>query len=182
VYDVRGMIVQGRNVKYRIRLADIDDLPALPTIEQAAGQQFVELGLTYLADITLPMEILVEAQQDGHVWVITTMSGEIVGFAVVSVDKERLHLEEIDIEPAHGRQGLGQKLIMAIGNWARTRGIKTMSLSTFRDIPWNAPYYERLGFKIVPESELTEDLVGVREAEAGVGLPVSQRVIMRKRL
>jgi GNAT superfamily N-acetyltransferase len=110
------------------------------------------------------------------------MSGEIVGFALVSVGKEYLHLEEIDIEPAHGRQGLGRKLIMAICNWARTRGIKTMSLSTFREIPWNAPYYERLGFRIVPEGELTEDLVGVREAEARVGLLVSQRVIMRKHL
>jgi GNAT superfamily N-acetyltransferase len=176
------MVVQGKKVKYRIRLAEVDDLPALPTIEQAAGQQFVELGLAYLENITLPMEILIETQQDGHVWVITTMSGEIVGFAVVSVDKEHLHLEEIDIEPAHRRQGLGQKLIMAICNWAETRGIKTMSLSTFRDIPWNAPYYERLGFRIVPESELTEYLIGVREAEARVGLPVSQRVIMRKHL
>jgi GNAT superfamily N-acetyltransferase len=176
------MIVQGKDAKYRIRLANIDDLPTLPAIERAAGQPFVELGLAYLADITLPMEILVEAQQDGHVWVITTMSGEVVGFAVVSVDKERLHLEEIDIEPSHGRQGLGRKLIVAICNWARTRGIKAMSLSTFRDIPWNAPYYERLGFRIVPESELTEDLVGVREAETRVGLPVAQRVIMRKHL
>jgi GNAT superfamily N-acetyltransferase len=176
------MIVQGKNAKYRIRLANIDDLPALPTIERAAGQQFAELGLACLENITLPMEILVEAQQDGHVWVITAMSGEVVGFAVVSVDKEHLHLEEIDIEPAHGRQGLGRKLIMAICSWAGTRRIKTMSLSTFRDIPWNAPYYERLGFRIVPESELTEDLVGVREAEARVGLPVCQRVIMRKHL
>jgi hypothetical protein len=54
------MIVQGKNAKYRIRLADIDDLPALPTIEQAAGQQFVELGLAYLENITLPMEILIK--------------------------------------------------------------------------------------------------------------------------
>jgi GNAT superfamily N-acetyltransferase len=176
------MIVQGKNAKYRIRLADTDDLPALPAIERAAGQQFVELGLAYLENITLPMEILIEAQRDGHVWVITTMSGEIVGFAVVLVDKDHLHLEEIDIEPAHGRQGLGRKLIRAICNWAGTRGIKTMSLSTFRDILWNAPYYERLGFRIVPESELTEDLVGIREAEGRVGLPLSQRVIMRKHL
>jgi GNAT superfamily N-acetyltransferase len=176
------MIVQGKNAKYRIRLANIDDLPALPAIERAAGQQFVELGLAYLENITLPMETLIEAQRDGHVWVITTMSGEIVGFAVVSVDKERLHLEEIDIEPAHARQGLGRELIAAICGWARTRGIETMSLATFRDVPWNAPYYERLGFGIVPESELTEDLVGIREAEARVGLPVSQRVVMRKHL
>ncbi len=178
----RGMIIQGKNANYQIRLADRDELLALPAIEQAAVQQFVEFGLAYLENITLPIEILTEAQKRSHVWVITTMTAEIVGFAVVSVVKERLHLEEIDIEPAHGRQGLGQALIEAICDRARAIGLKAISLSTFRDIPWNAPYYERLGFRIIPESELTEDLVEIREAEAGVGLPVSQRVIMRKHL
>lgn len=176
------MIVQGKNFNYQIRLATIDDLPALPAIEQAAGQQFVEFGLAYLEDITLPIETLVEAQKRDHVWAVTTMAAEIVGFAVVSVDKEQLHLEEIDIAPAHGRQGLGRALIKTICDWAQASGFKAISLSTFRDIPWNGPYYERIGFKIVSESELTEGLIEIREREARAGLPVSQRVIMRKEL
>ncbi len=176
------MIVQGKNINYQIRLANIDDLPALPAIEQAAGQQFVEFGLTYLENITLPMQTLIKAQKSDHVWVITTMAAEIVGFAVVSADKEQLYLEEIDIEPAHGRQGLGRALIKAICDWAKATGFKAISLSTFRDIPWNGPYYERLGFKIVSESKLTAKLIEIREREAREGLPVSQRVIMRKEL
>jgi len=176
------MAIQGKNTKYRIRLAEIEDLPALLAIEKKAGEKYIEFGLAYLENITLPIETLVEAQGDGRVWVITTLVGEMVGFAVVSTDNEQLHLEEIDIEQAHGRQGLGKALINAICDWAKTAGFKTMSLSTFRDIPWNAPYYERLGFRIVPESEFTEYFLEIQETEEKLGLPNSQRVIMCKNL
>lgn len=176
------MINQGKNSNYQIRLANADELLALPAIERAAGKQFVEFGMDYLDNITVSMETLIESQKSGHVWVITTDVAEAVGFAVISADETRIHLEEIDIEPAHSRQGLGKALIDAICDWGRSAGFMTISLSTFRDIPWNAPYYDRLGFKVVPESEMTESYCDVREAEAEIGLPVSQRVIMCKNL
>jgi GNAT superfamily N-acetyltransferase len=176
------MMIDGKNPNYQIRLAGIDDLPALPAIEQRAGQQFAEVGLGDIGNLTLPMETLIEAKEEGRVWVIATTAAEIIGFALVSVKRESLHLEEIDIDPAHSRQGLGRALISAICHWAKANGFKAMSLATFRDIPWNAPYYERLGFRIIPVSQLADDLIEVREAEARLGLPMNQRVIMVKPL
>ena len=149
----RGMIVQGKNTNYKIRLASTGDLAALPAIEQAAAQQFAEFELAHLENISLPTEALIDAQKSDHVWVITTATKEIVGFAVVSVDKDRLHLEEIDIHPNHSRQGLGRSLINLICDWARATSFNAITLSTFRDIPWNAPYYKLLGFRAVPQSQ-----------------------------
>lgn len=165
---------------YQFRLADRDELAVLPAIERAAGRQFSAFGLAGLENDTFSLEALIEAQKCGRVWVVATASAEIVGFAVVSVHGERLHLEEIDIHPSHGRQGLGSALIGAICDRASAAGFRTISLSTFRDVPWNAPYYARLGFAILAENELTEEFVQIREAEARAGLPVGQRVIMRK--
>jgi hypothetical protein len=73
-------------------------------------------------------------------------------------------------------------MIEAICEWAGAAGFKTISLSTFRDVPWNAPYYERLGFSIIPEHELTADLMQIQQAETDMGLAVSHRVFMRKQL
>ena len=176
------MIIKGKNTDYQIRLASQRELPDLKGVEQAAAKQFAAFGLAKVVNTTLPIETLAGAQKRGHVWVIAATSGEIAGFALVSVVKERLHLEEIDIDPAHSRQGLGKALIGEICAWAGAAGFKTISLSTFKDIPWNAPYYERLGFSVVPGQELNGDFLAIREAEARAGLPVSRRVIMLKRL
>jgi hypothetical protein len=50
-----------------------------------------------------------------------------------------------------------------------------------RTIPWNAPFYSRLGFEIVPEQDLTEGMKRLRRLEATAGLAVAQRVIMLRR-
>jgi GNAT superfamily N-acetyltransferase len=176
------MIITGKNAEYRIRPADREDLSALDEVERAAAGQFSAVGLAHLLNQTLPIERLIEAQKHGHVWVVTTMTDEIVGFAMIETASERVHLEEIDILPAHSGQGLGKELIRFIQAWAVTAGFKAMSLSTFRDVPWNAPYYERLGFRILPQREWSGDLFDLRAAESRAGLPVERRVIMWKDL
>jgi hypothetical protein len=98
-------IIKGKNTNYQIRLARKDELPALKAVEQAAAKQFAAFGLAKVVNTTLPIETLTRAQKRGYVWVIVTTNAEIVGFAVVSAAKERLHLEEIDIDPAHSLQG-----------------------------------------------------------------------------
>jgi len=176
------LTVQGNDAGYQIRLANLNDLPILQVIEQAASQQFSEFGLDGLENINLSIETLIEAQERNYVWVITTTTQEIVGFAVVSTSGSYVHLEEIDIHPNYARQGLGRALINSICNWSKTTGFQAITLSTFRDIPWNAPYYERLGFSIIPENRLSEDLLRVQQQETDLGLPTDQRVMMCKQL
>jgi hypothetical protein len=31
--------------------------------------------------------------------------------------------------------------------WAQRHGLAALTLTTFTDVPWNMPYYERLGFR-----------------------------------
>jgi GNAT superfamily N-acetyltransferase len=91
---------------------------------------------------------------------------------------DTLYLQEIDIEPKHGQKGLGSALVDTVRSWAKLSGYSVISLSTFRDIPWNAPFYSKLGFGILDESELTEGFQQIRRQEKASGLPISERVIM----
>jgi GNAT superfamily N-acetyltransferase len=102
----------------------------------------------------------------------------VVGYAITREVDDTLYLQEIDIEPQHGQKGLGSALVDTVRSWAKLSGYSVMSLSTFRDIPWNAPFYSKLGFVILDESFLTAGFQQIRSQENASGLPISERVIM----
>ena len=103
-----------------------------------------------------------------------------VGFAIVhALELAVIHLHELDIHPKHARQGLGRRLIETIAAWGRERGAIAITLTTFDDIPWNGPYYQRLGFRRLDETELSPALQSIRQAEADADLPMEQRICMQ---
>jgi GNAT superfamily N-acetyltransferase len=121
-----------------------------------------------------------EAQSQGRLWV--ALAGDApVGFAHVEVFSTRAaHLEEIDVHPAHGRRGLGTRLVAAVCEWAARSGYRELTLTTFRDVPWNMPFYARLGFQEVPTEELSSELMAVVRDETRRGLDPARRVVMRR--
>ena len=166
--------------KYTIRLARRDELSLLNEVEQAAAVLFREVGFDFAAEIgPLSLDLLRSLQSKDQIWIAAGRDGLPVGFAVVQIIDGLAHLEEISVHPAHGRQGLGRRLIQVVCDWARDEGYPAVTLSTFRDVPWNAPFYERLGFRVLGEEELGPGLLAVREHEARDGLAVRERVCMR---
>jgi GNAT superfamily N-acetyltransferase len=104
-----------------------------------------------------------------------------VGFAQVEViERGAVHLEEIDVHPDHCRKGLGTKLILHVCHWAGSNGYRAVTLTTFRDVPWNQPFYARLGFDDVPTERVSASLRAVVEDEARRGLDPSRRVVMKR--
>jgi GNAT superfamily N-acetyltransferase len=167
---------------YRVRPANPQDIPSLPEIERAAGRLFDGLDLVQDLNHTVPVEELEQAQKAGRLRVAAGPDGQPVGFALVTVVDGLAHLEELDVHPEHGRRGLGAALVETVCEWAKSAGFAAITLSTFRDVPWNAPFYARLGFRILAEDELTEGLLQLRQAEVKWGLPISKRVVMRREL
>jgi GNAT superfamily N-acetyltransferase len=110
----------------------------------------------------------------GLVWVAT--EGDVpFGFAFAEPFEDALHLWELDAQ----RQGAGRALVMAVAADARARNLPAVTLTTFRDIPWNTPFYTRLGFVEVPQAGANPRLAGLRAHEAALGLDVANRWIMR---
>jgi len=163
-----------------VRPARAADLPALAAIERAAGALFADAGIVgaFLAETT-PAERLREAHADGLLWVATDPGDRPVGFALASVLDSGPHLEELDVHPDFGRRGLGAALVAAVLDWARAAGHGGLTLVTFRDVPWNAPFYERLGFRSLAADALGAGLRERLASEAERGLPTERRVVLR---
>jgi GNAT superfamily N-acetyltransferase len=168
---------------YTIRSPQIEELALLPPIEQAAAARFQDTPYAFLVDANpLPLEFIQQRFQAGQVWVAVDQEDTVIGYAVTREVDRTLYLQEIDVAPSHGQRGIGTALIDHIRAWAKPSGYSVMSLSTFRDIPWNAPFYSKLGFRILDESELTEAFQQIRRQEHEGGLPIAQRVIMHCQL
>ena len=64
------------------------------------------------------------------------------------------HLEQISVLPEHGGQGIGTQLLDAVAGWATGQGHAEVTLTTFRDVPFNAPLYAKRGYEVVPEARV----------------------------
>ena len=168
---------------YTIVLAVPAHIDALPTIELEAASRFrgLDFPMSVLTQ-TSTLADLYAAQSAGRLWVALSETGDPVGFALVELSGDRLHLEEIDVLTAHGRRGLGSALIRAIEQWGFANGFTALTLTTFRDVPWNAPFYEGLGFEVVASDDLDTELEQRRKDEAAQGLDPALRIVMRKSL
>lgn len=167
--------------QYTIRVANSDDLALLPVIERAAATQFLTTDYAELTDFELVSETI--DLEHEYVWVVVDRDDQPVGFAIVHAGESSVvHLHELDVHPQHARQGLGRWLIETVAKWAQKQGAKALTLTTFDDVPWNGPYYERLGFGELEMSELSSALQSIRNAEAAAGLPMAHRICMQLNL
>lgn len=167
---------------YRIAPARPADLPLLPAIELAAARLLAGHAPESVLAETTSQEVLKRVQANGQLWV--ALADDVpVGFAHVEMFEAGVaHLDELDVRPDHGRRGLGSKLVKAVCDWAAREGYGSVTLSTFRDVPWNMPFYARLGFEVIPTNELSPELRAVVQDETRRGLDPERRVVMRQAL
>lgn len=163
-----------------IRLATPEDLPVLQDIERAAGQPFRALGMAAIADDDPPsIADLTAFQRAGRAWVCDAGDGPVAYLLAEIVDGHG-HIEQVSVHPDHARRGLGRRLIEHAAEWASREGLAGLTLTTYADVPWNAPYYARLGFATLDEESLTDGLRAVRDHEIARGLDAWPRVTMRR--
>ncbi|MGI9203216.1 MAG: GNAT family N-acetyltransferase [Woeseiaceae bacterium] len=155
-------------------------IAAIPGIEIAAASRFTAADLpSSLRFKTTAKADLNRAQQDNRLWVATKDAEQVVGFAIADVVDGQAYLVEVGVMPAFGRLGIGTRLVQVTTDWARESKFDHVSLTTFRHLPWNAPFYRRLGFTQVAESEYGPELIELFELEKRAGLDTSKRIAMR---
>jgi GNAT superfamily N-acetyltransferase len=101
---------------------------------------------------------------------------------IASVREGAAYVEEMDVLPEHSRRGLGARLLARVCMWAEQQGHPAVTLSTFRELPWNGPFYRKQGFRDLEPAEWTPGMRAIREREAKHGLRVEARVFMRREL
>jgi GNAT superfamily N-acetyltransferase len=168
------------NSQANIRRASAEEAAFLPDIECSAArafQQLPNLGWTPGNFVESVEEHLASIAR-GTLWVAES-SGRIVGFLTAETFGAELHINEFDVHLDHQRRGIGRLLIAAAVDYARMNGSEAVTLTTFRDVPWNGPFYANLGFEFVKEAELGLRLKSILEREAAHGLPPEKRCAMR---
>ncbi len=165
-----------------VRAAVEGDVEWARVIEVDAGRRFHEVGLGPVAEDDPPSaDELAGHVRAGTMWV-AELDGEVIGYAVASIVDDHGHLDQVSVTRMASGRGVGTALLDRVCAWASGVGSEWVTLTTFRDVPWNAPYYSRRGFSILDEAELGPELAAVREMERIGGLEVSPRVAMRRRL
>ncbi len=166
-----------------IRLAREEDLPVLRDLERAAGRAFAGIDMAAIAEDDPPsLEVLRGFQQDGRAWVYVDGADRPVAYLIASVVDGCAHVEQVSVHPDHARKRIGRALIDHLAGWARSRGASALTLTTFTEVAWNGPYYERLGFRRLSDAELSTGLRELRRAEAARGLDRWPRACLRRPL
>ncbi|MFJ4918672.1 GNAT family N-acetyltransferase [Streptomyces sp. NPDC088725] len=165
----------------RIRPATAADLPLLQDIEVAAGAGFRAVGMDEIADDAPPaLDVLETYRRAGRAWVAVDHADHPVAYLIHDEVDGAAHIEQVSVHPAAARRRLGSGLIGHLAERAASAGLTALTLTTFAEVPWNAPYYARLGFRTLAEDELTDGLREIRRAEAELGLDAWPRVCMRR--
>ena len=163
---------------WHIRLAQRDDTAAMPAIERAAGRMFERIdGLAWVAgQATVPVDRLERYIVRGHC-LVAQASEQIVGFLATEPFGRELHAYEFSVHPDWQGRGIGSALLRGCMIDARNSGFTAITLTTFADVPWNAPFYRRMGFVELAAADnprLADELA----AEAERGMPAVARIAM----
>ena len=102
----------------------------------------------------------------------------LVGFAAASRAGRELHLHELSVRRDSQQKGIGSTLLRALAIDARNCDLRAITLDTYRDILWNAPFYARHGFVELENLEGRGHLAESLEAAVAFGLPRDRRIAM----
>lgn len=162
-----------------IRPARADDLPQLPDVERSAAKLFAGTELAHLVDgPTTAMRELERGCEAGSLWV--AVDPDAVGFLVGATISGWLHLQELSVAAHSQRRGYGAALMKAAIAAAPGLGVTRLSLVTDRWLPWNAPFYARLGYSEIAAADpgVPAWLAAKLHHVEGSGLGPARRCIM----
>ncbi len=169
--------------RYFITLLSEPDIPALMATDRAASRMFEDTDLISQEALfdNVPRHVFEEAMINDHVLVARRPDGFPIGFALTSLRGDGLYLDQISVHPDHGQQGIGTALMVHVLEDAEARQLPYVTLSTFRNVPWNAPFYASMGFREIHRNKFDPFMFEIEEAQRPV-MDISARCFMRRKV
>ncbi|MET4059693.1 GNAT superfamily N-acetyltransferase [Arthrobacter sp. UYP6] len=168
-----------------VREAGAEDLVLLPDLEAASDTLLAGMPGVRGAgagagagDDHLPLPLPATKAELAAARHILVAGEPPVGFARIEEVDGSAHLEQLSVHPAAAGKGLGRVLLKSALDWAAAQGYRSMTLCTFAEVPFNAPFYRSCGFEVVPAPG--GELGALRDHERQLGLDaLGERVAMR---
>ena len=152
-----------------IRRAEARDFARVRDVEVLAGVAFRGVGMPWIAEDPPPSDEDLRGFVDrGGAWV-SEVEGLVGAYLLAERVDGRVHVAQVSVDPGFRGLRLGAALIDHVDDGGG------VTLTTFADVPWNAPYYRRIGFRDI---EATGELAALVAREAAAGLDPATRVCM----
>jgi GNAT superfamily N-acetyltransferase len=166
-----------------IRLARRHELRAIQAIENVADEMFRRVAMPWVLPMTPADLVMLErARRAGRLWVAADGANRPIGFALLRTLGGMAWLHQLSVLPRHGGRGVGGALLERACARARQERHASLFLSTYLGVPWNAPFYARRGFTVVPLAQYTAAMRRERAHERQLGHPIWRRCLMRRDL
>ncbi|HEV2564460.1 MAG TPA: GNAT family N-acetyltransferase [Microvirga sp.] len=167
-----------------IRPARPTDIDKLGAVERSAASAFRSVGLAWLADSggTMDPTVLETLCRAGTLWVAADDRDEPVGFLAAHELDGHFYIAELSVAASHHRQGIGSRLVEAAIEHGRRLGFDAITLMTYRDVPWNGPFYARFGFVEIDAATAGPGHRETLRRDAEYGHDPARRSIMALRL
>lgn len=160
-----------------IRPAALSEFALLPAIEAEADLAFATVDPPMDPNHFPPPGDPEDYAAAFHIMVAGRPPGAFVRLEVVD---GQAHLAQIAVIPGFARQGIGRSLVNAAKAWAQESGFHAITLSTFAEVPFNAPFYTSCGFTVLPARLWGAEIMELRHEEAALGMDdFGPRVVMR---
>lgn len=167
--------LRGAQPPFEIRPCQHDELSQLPIIETAADAVF-PTGRVPVNETTALGEL--KQALDAGLLLVSTMHEQVVGFIAGLPHDTTIHLRTLAVHPQHGRKGIGTALVRRLLVRTNQCGYRDVTLTTFADLPFNGPFYERLGFRRLATDEGDARLANILKTERDAGM--THRIAMRR--
>jgi GNAT superfamily N-acetyltransferase len=166
---------------FTIRRARYADIQYLGPVERSAAELFRTVNLHFIVDNPpLDPNFLAAMADVNHLWVAVDRAGQPIGFAGGENIAGNFHLVEISVAQPYQGRGIGKSLMAQMTEDIRREGYKAITLTTYRDLPWNGRWYTRMGFSEVPVVEMGQEFWKIWQIEARHGFDMAARCLMRK--
>lgn len=161
-----------------LRLAIPADLAAVGAVERSAASVFVGTHMDFAANHAPnhPADLLCAI--DRQLMWVAIADAEVVGFVFAEPCPSGLYVRELSVAARHQQQGHGSALMAMVEAAARSRGDRRLLLTTDRSLVWNAPFYARLGFRIVEGDAIPVDVQRRLDGQYAAGFDPAQRCAM----
>ncbi|MDJ0313822.1 GNAT family N-acetyltransferase [Arthrobacter sp. H35-D1] len=150
-----------------IRPAALREFALLPFIEAEADAAFAGLDP---AIETASFPAPGTAGEFAEAFHIMVAGRPPVGFVRLEIVDGQAHVAQLAVHADHARKGIGRALLVAAKAWAQEAGFRSITLTTFKDVPFNAPFYATCGFTALAPGQWGAGLAAIRRQEQELGL------------
>lgn len=156
-----------------VRNALPGELALLRAIEMSGDRMFAGIGIVFPPG---PPTIDGAVEHGADVLVAGEPGESPTGFAAIMTLDGNPHLEQISVRADQGRRGTGTLLLRA----AIRQAGPGLTLITYRDVPWNGPWYARHGFRELAQATWGPEIRARWKAEVDAGIhALGPRLVMK---